>query len=174
MEWMTTRFRRQQGFTIIEVLIVLAIAALILLVVFLAVPAMQRSARNEQRRRDVGAVLTFIREQALLGGNRLPHSCNSSQHWCFLRDQNLSYYDNQSDEHNNISFWNRTSDGQFDSSTDEQLEPNSPRSTERVLVRTWARCDGNQLTGEGATRHDIAAQFAIETFSGSGVLCVEI
>jgi prepilin-type N-terminal cleavage/methylation domain-containing protein len=35
--------KRQQGFTIIEVLIVLAIAALILLIVFLAVPALQRN-----------------------------------------------------------------------------------------------------------------------------------
>ncbi|HPW47952.1 MAG TPA: prepilin-type N-terminal cleavage/methylation domain-containing protein, partial [Candidatus Saccharibacteria bacterium] len=33
----------QKGFTIIEVLIVLAIAALILLIVFLAVPALQRN-----------------------------------------------------------------------------------------------------------------------------------
>lgn len=43
---------RKQGFTIIEVLIVLAIAGLILLIVFLAVPALQRSARNTQRKND--------------------------------------------------------------------------------------------------------------------------
>ena len=41
--------KRAEGFTIIEVLIVLAIAGLILLVVFLAVPALQRNARNTQR-----------------------------------------------------------------------------------------------------------------------------
>ncbi len=39
-----------EGFTIIEVLIVLAIAALILLVVFLAVPNLQRSQRNNGRK----------------------------------------------------------------------------------------------------------------------------
>jgi prepilin-type N-terminal cleavage/methylation domain-containing protein len=39
-----------EGFTIIEVLIVLAIAALILLVVFLAVPNLQRSQRNSGRK----------------------------------------------------------------------------------------------------------------------------
>jgi prepilin-type N-terminal cleavage/methylation domain-containing protein len=39
-----------KGFTIIEVLIVLAIAGLILLVVFLAVPALQRNSRNTQVR----------------------------------------------------------------------------------------------------------------------------
>lgn len=42
----------QKGFSIIEVLIVLAIAGLIMLVVFLAVPALQRSARNNGRSSD--------------------------------------------------------------------------------------------------------------------------
>jgi prepilin-type N-terminal cleavage/methylation domain-containing protein len=36
----------QKGFSIIEVLIVLAIAGLIMLIVFLAVPALQRNSRN--------------------------------------------------------------------------------------------------------------------------------
>jgi len=48
--------KSDQGFTIIEVMIVLAIAGLILLIVFLAVPALQRSARNTQRKNDAAAV----------------------------------------------------------------------------------------------------------------------
>ena len=44
--------KQKQGFTIIEVLIVLAIAGLIMLVVFLAVPALQRNSRNTQRKSD--------------------------------------------------------------------------------------------------------------------------
>src|SRR5579862_9569320 len=55
---------RDEGFTIIEVLIVLAIAGLILLIVFLAVPALQRSSRNTQRKNDAaalgGAVANYI------------------------------------------------------------------------------------------------------------------
>jgi len=42
----------EKGFTIIEVMIVLAIAGLIILIVFLAVPALQRSSRNTSRRTD--------------------------------------------------------------------------------------------------------------------------
>ena len=45
-----------KGFTIIEVMIVLAIAGLILLIVFLAVPALQRTARNTQRKNDAAAI----------------------------------------------------------------------------------------------------------------------
>jgi len=41
--------KRNQGFTIIEVLIVLAIAGLILAIVFLAVPQLQRNSRDNSR-----------------------------------------------------------------------------------------------------------------------------
>ncbi len=54
--------KQQKGFTIIEVMIVLAIAGLILLVVFLAVPALQRNARNTQRRQDAGNLLSAVSE----------------------------------------------------------------------------------------------------------------
>ena len=49
--------RKQEGFTIIEVLIVLAIAGLILLVVFMAVPALQRNSRNTQAKNEAAALL---------------------------------------------------------------------------------------------------------------------
>lgn len=49
----TTQDQRKKGFTIIEVVLVLAIAGLIFLIVFLAVPALQRSQRDTQRRNDV-------------------------------------------------------------------------------------------------------------------------
>ncbi|MCA9347877.1 type II secretion system protein [Candidatus Saccharibacteria bacterium] len=49
-----------KGFTIIEVLIVLAIAGLIMLIVFLAIPALQRSQRNTQRKSDASAIVTAI------------------------------------------------------------------------------------------------------------------
>ena len=54
--------KRQGGFTIIEVLIVLAIAGLIMLIVFLAVPALQRHARNTQRRNDISGLLGGMSE----------------------------------------------------------------------------------------------------------------
>lgn len=50
--------RKDQGFTIIEVMIVLAIAALIMLIVFLAVPNLQRNSRNTGRKSDAGRVGT--------------------------------------------------------------------------------------------------------------------
>jgi len=57
-----------QGFTIIEVMIVLAIAGLILAIIFLAVPALQRNSRNTQRNSDGthlgGLVETYIADNS--------------------------------------------------------------------------------------------------------------
>ncbi|MDZ7744365.1 MAG: type II secretion system protein [Candidatus Saccharibacteria bacterium] len=60
------------GFTIIEVLIVLAIAGLIMLVVFLAVPALQRNSRNTQRRNDVASYLGAVNEFVANNNGQLP------------------------------------------------------------------------------------------------------
>jgi prepilin-type N-terminal cleavage/methylation domain-containing protein len=66
------RNQNQKGFTIIEVLIVLAIAGLILLIVFLAVPALQRSARNTQRKNDASAVAGAIANYISDNGGAVP------------------------------------------------------------------------------------------------------
>ena len=51
---------KRKGFTIIEVVLVLAIAGLIFLMVFLALPALQRSQRNEQRRETLNKIYALI------------------------------------------------------------------------------------------------------------------
>jgi len=49
-----------KGFTIIEVVLVLAIAGLIFLMVFIALPALQSGQRDTSRKNDVGAVATAV------------------------------------------------------------------------------------------------------------------
>ena len=63
---------RQDGFTIIEVMIVLVIAAVILLIVFLAVPALQRNSRNTQRKNDAAGYASAVSEWAGNYGGQLP------------------------------------------------------------------------------------------------------
>ena len=50
---MTKQQIKDRGFTIIEVVLVLAIAALIFLMVFIALPALQASQRDTARKNDV-------------------------------------------------------------------------------------------------------------------------
>lgn len=54
--------RNESGFTIIEVVLVLAIAGLIFLTVFLALPALQKSQRDNARRQDVGRVVAGVQQ----------------------------------------------------------------------------------------------------------------
>ena len=67
--------KREQGFTIIEVMIVLAIAAVILLIVLLAVPALQRNSRNTQRNNDAAQIAAAI-NTCIANHNGNPAVCN--------------------------------------------------------------------------------------------------
>ena len=56
--------KNDKGFTIIEVVLVLAIAGLIFLIVFLALPQLQASRRDTQRKNDAGRLLAALENWA--------------------------------------------------------------------------------------------------------------
>lgn len=64
--------KSKRGFTIIEVVLVLAIAGLIFLMVFLALPALQRSQRDTQRRSAYSEFLTQVSNYQSNNRGRLP------------------------------------------------------------------------------------------------------
>lgn len=61
----------KKGFTIIEVVLVLAIAGLIFLMVFVALPALQRSQRDTQRRDDYAALSSQVTSYSASNGGRV-------------------------------------------------------------------------------------------------------
>jgi len=64
---------KAKGFTIIEVVLVLAIAGLIFLVVFLALPALQRGQRDTQRKQDLGKVMSQVTSYQANNQGALPN-----------------------------------------------------------------------------------------------------
>ena len=70
--------KSKKGFTIIEVVLVLAIAGLIFLMVFIALPNMQRSQRDTQRRNDFSALSSAITQFTTNNNGRLPADCTHS------------------------------------------------------------------------------------------------
>ena len=62
----------KKGFTIIEVVLVLAIAGLIFLMVFIALPALQRSQRNTRRRQDMARILTAFNDYQANNNGKMP------------------------------------------------------------------------------------------------------
>lgn len=67
-KYLQQKNKSAQGFTIIEVVLVLAIAALIFLMVFIALPALQRGQRDTGRKNDVSTVVSAL--QTYLSNNR--------------------------------------------------------------------------------------------------------
>jgi prepilin-type N-terminal cleavage/methylation domain-containing protein len=144
--------KREQGFTIIEVLIVLAIAGLILLIVFLAVPALQRNSRNTQRKNDVSVILGGMSEFASNNNGGLATAWSNNQltgaAGTTPASANLGYY-------TAVAF-----------ATGAQ----SALTTDTVRVVTGAQCAASGATGVGASRA-LAVQYEIEGAAGLVATC---
>lgn len=69
---MAKNIKANRGFTIIEVVLVLAIAGLIFLMVFVAFPALQRSQQDTQRQNDVSRLSTQITNFKTNNTNAIP------------------------------------------------------------------------------------------------------
>ena len=69
--------QQQSGFTIIEVVLVLAIAGLIFLMVFIALPALQRNQRDTQRKDDLGRVKVAINNYMSSNRGNIPTSADA-------------------------------------------------------------------------------------------------
>lgn len=80
-----------KGFTIIEVVLVLAIAALIFLMVFIALPALQRGQRDAGRKNDVSTVTSALQTYLSNNRGRFGTSLNSATLQKYI--DRLSQYD---------------------------------------------------------------------------------
>ncbi len=66
--------KKESGFTIIEVMIVLAIAGLILVVVLIAIPQLQRNQRNQARQATLARLTSEIQNYAGNNNGNIPES----------------------------------------------------------------------------------------------------
>jgi prepilin-type N-terminal cleavage/methylation domain-containing protein len=65
--------QKNNGFTIIEILIVLAVAGSILLIIFLVVPTLRKNARNYQRKVAVDYVRAMMEDYTTTHGGKFPY-----------------------------------------------------------------------------------------------------
>lgn len=138
-----------KGFTIIEVLIVLAIAGLIMLIVFLAVPALQRNSRNTQRKSDISNLLGAVQESVNNNnGDVLTVSgatVKSNVKFGFFDPTKVT-----------ITLTNASA-----------TTPAAVADTETITVANYAKCaSATAAGGAGATKRSIVAVYAVETGSG--------
>lgn len=152
---LTKMKKKSEGFTIVEVMIVLAIAGMILLAVLLVVPSLNRTARNNRRRGDVSALLGAITEYQTNQSGSLPALATD-----ITNNVKLSHY-TAGDVTLTV---NGTNPGAtYVPGTDEN----------RVYIATFAKCNGNQATGTGATRRNVIAYFYVESSGTPVAQCQE-
>lgn len=72
-------FRKKNGFTVIEVSLVIAIAGLIFLMVFVALPSLQRSQRDSRRRDDILSFLETVKKYQTNNRGALPDGTGKAE-----------------------------------------------------------------------------------------------
>jgi prepilin-type N-terminal cleavage/methylation domain-containing protein len=173
--------KSKEGFTIIEVMIVLAIAALILLVVFLAVPALQRSQRNNARKSDASRVAAAIVDfTSNSSTSSLPVSCTD---WdsIYNSSANLAQFTGMSCAAFGASALPSTEAGQTDkrtygTTTAANYTAPAPTTAYKsiILVGSGVKCNGtNAFQTSGATSRSVAMLYTIESGSTYSWACVE-
>jgi len=157
--------RNSEGFTIIEVMIVLAIAALILLIVLLAVPALQRSSRNTQRKNDVSALSSAVGDFINNNNGTGP----ASQDDLDDINQNVKYSQYDASK----VFYQGTESSAPSSTSATGSESATNLSIDDAILVKGATCDGNKAAS-GSVR-SYAILYAIESKSATNgqIQCVE-
>lgn len=158
---MTNKNLRDDGFTIIEVLIVLAIAGLIMLIVFLAVPALQRNARNTTRKSDVSSLASAISEYVNNNDGQLPNTggnCGTASNCPFISNWKPGYY-----TAGEVNYTDNTASGQM---------LGDPGSVDKIAIASYMTCSGEQATSSGASARSVAIVYDVETGGGSQEQCV--
>jgi prepilin-type N-terminal cleavage/methylation domain-containing protein len=151
----------RKGFTIVEVMIVLAIAGAILLIVFLAVPALQRNSRNTQMRNDVASLLAGVSEYSSNNNGILPKAVSvSSGEVTFSGGQGSTTVS---------SSINVRGDTQVTLATSAPVSfPTVPGS---VVIAINFKCNGNSAVS--ASNRATAGLFLVETASNTATQCVD-
>lgn len=135
---MKTRLNKpNRGFTIIEVMIVLAIAGLILAIVFIAVPQLQRNTRDNQRQSVVNRVKAEMETYA--SNNQGVYPFNSSGTGTgTLSDFNTRYF-------NTISKQNPSTGNDYTLAFAANDTTNP--TADQILVHRNATCSGENASG---------------------------
>lgn len=166
-----------KGFTIIEVSLVLAIAGLIFLMIFIALPALQRQQRDTARKEDITALISAIKKYQTNNRGALPNNSSDATGWNkFVSDYMGDGFEEPStgDEYELIvescggnekggdcaagARWQEALTGDFDSNIG------------RIYIIEQAKCAGDDARGVVSTLNPrkLAALYKLES---GGVYC---
>jgi prepilin-type N-terminal cleavage/methylation domain-containing protein len=168
-----------KGFTIVETMFVLAIAGLILLIVFMALPALQRNSRNNLRKQDVANILQAASHYELSNSGNFPETCgpgpadggcftqigNTNDNFLQYEKGKLYYYDGT-----DIVLHNQTA---LTAAGTSGIAPvNNANVVDVYNFETCSSSNGGTIYGAGY--NSVVALYAIETNGGISPQCEEL
>lgn len=158
MTGQSSQQNRTTGFTVVELLLVLAIAGVILLLVMMAFPALTRNDRNSRRRQDVAAILEAVSHWELTNSGNFPVTGTDN----FTQQTKLNFYTVGS-----VSSVARTPGA-------GAISANTTPDTVRVYNRAVCDATSGGGSGVGAGYNDVVALYAVETSSGVSSKCQQL
>lgn len=166
----------KKGFTIIEVVLVLAIAGLIFLMVFIALPALQRSQRNTRRRQDMARILSAFNDYQANNNGKVPESGKEDS---FMdkyvgADESDQRLDPDGTKYN-LTFTGHVGTGSGDKADDSWYNGTTgtatPNPTDHHIIYYWtnAKCGTSEgHVGKGNGDREIAIFYYLE---GGSIYC---
>jgi len=149
--------RKSKGFTIIEVVLVLAIAGLIFMMVFIAVPAMSRSANDLQRKKDLTRLNQALTSYQSNNNGKLPSTVADWNGFVtgYVRTAGDTFVD--------------PSGTDYIVSTTATLPTTFVAANPVIKVTTPGACNGEDVVTTGQSVRKVAFQMKLE---GSGTACM--
>lgn len=154
--------QKSSGFTIIEVVLVLAIAGLIFLMVFIALPALQRNQRDTQRKNDLSRLQTAVNNFQSNNRGRLPGPATgspSTSDWTSFSNNYLKVGGDSFDDPSRGPYTFNVTDSNPEYGVDTAVITVSPNRT----------CSGEELADAGSGNRKVALRIKLE---GGGIACV--
>ena len=180
--------KAKKGFTIIEVVLVLAIAGLIFLMVFVALPALQRSQRDTQRRDDMARFLSQLQQYQANNRGKVPASTTAA--WNGTLNETTNLYDGgfigaylnaggdvftDPDGSNYFVAGICNTSSNTECSTSGSVSAKVPNAAlvwndnkHEIYIYTNAKCDGENAVYVKNAPNQVAVRYKLE---GAGIYC---
>ena len=156
------------AFTIIEVVLVLAIAGLIFLMVFIALPALQRNQRDTQRKNDMSRLKTAIDSYKSNNRGNLPWGTDRYGGWSQSDNFGVNYLKADQGEFGDPSSGRYAFGVNYYSIAGGSIYSTFEAQQSHISISIGFICDGDTITSAGSNNY--AIRYRLE---GGGVYCID-
>ena len=159
---------QKPAFTIIEVVLVLAIAGLIFLMVFIALPTLQRNQRDTQRKNDMARLKTAMDSYKSNNRGNLPWGTDRYGVWSQSDNFGINYLKADQGEFGDPSSGRYAFGVNYYSIAGGSIYSTFEAQQSHISISIGFICDGDTITSAGSNNY--AIRYRLE---GGGVCCID-